>query len=131
MNTVIVDYSEIYYSGKGSIPERYSGKFVQIRHNDTEYILFSPTELIKYHADIVERFCLERKISGHYNKDKKSFDIDDPAWFIVGGGKFDWDKKGKIIRLYDDSMAYGKFDEKGLKERIKKGKLSDYEIQIE
>lgn len=131
MNTVIINYSEKYYSDKGSIPERYSGKFVQIRHGDIEYILFSPTELTKYHANIVERFCSEWKIDGHYNREKKSFDIDDPAWLVLGGGKFEWDRKGKLIRLYDDSMVYGKFDPKELKERIKTGDLSDYKVQIE
>lgn len=131
MNTIIVNYSEIYYSEiKGPIPEKYSGKFVQIRHGDTEYLLFSPKELTKYHADIVKRFCSERNIEGHYNYERKSFEIDEPDWIVVGGGKFEWDNKEKFIHLYDDSMAYGKFDEKGLKERIK-SMLSDYEVQVE
>jgi hypothetical protein len=126
MVTIIINYSE-----SKELLERYSGKFVQIRHGDTEYILFSPRELARFHADIVERFCSERKIEGHYNIGRKSFDIDDPAWVVVGGGKFEWDRKEKLIYLYDDSMAYGKFDAEGLKERIKTGELSDYEVRIE
>jgi len=35
----------------------------------------------------------------------------------VGGGKFEIDKAEKHIRLYDNSMAYGRFDIEGLKKR--------------
>lgn len=133
MKTIVVDYSETYYLdiAKTTIPERYAGKFVQIRHKDTEYIIFSPKELTKYHADLVERFCLENGLNGDYDSGHKRFDIHDPAWKIIGGGKFELDRAGKQLRLYDDSMAYGKFDVEGLEERIKKGNLSDYRIEVQ
>jgi len=53
-------------------------------------------------------------------------------YLITGGGKFEIDRKKKHIRLYDDSLAYGKFDRRGLKERILSiAEFSKYKVQIE
>jgi hypothetical protein len=134
MNVIFIDYSEIYYSSvaKTSAPNKRNGKFVQIRNNITEYLVFSPKELTPYHANLVERFCIEKVLDGSYNDKGKRFDIYDPAWVIIGGGKFEIDKAEKYIRLYDNSMAYGKFDSKGLKEKILSiDEMSDYKVQIE
>ena len=134
MNVISIDYSEIYYSSvaKTPVPDKRTGKFVQIRHNDTEYLVFSPKEFAPYHADIVERFCLEKGLHGSYDSRSKRFDIHDPGWVIVGGGKFEIDKAEKYIRLYDNSMAYGRFDNEGLKEKIFLiNGMSDYKVQIE
>ncbi len=50
----------------------------------------------------------------------------------MGGGKFEIDKAEKYIRLYDNSMAYGRFDNEGLKEKIFLiNGMSDYKVQIE
>lgn len=114
------------------MPDKFTGKFVQIRNNNTEYLIFSPKEFTPYHANLVERFCSETGLNGSYNNEGKRFDIHDPAWFILGGGKFEIDKTGKYIRLYDNSMAYGRFDSKGLKEKILLiDEMSDYKVQIE
>lgn len=134
MNVIFIDYSEIYYSSvaKTAMPDKLTGKFVQIRNDNTEYLIFSPKEFTPYHANLVERFCLETGLNGSYNTEGKRFDIYDPAWVIVGGGKFEIDKTGKYIRLYDNSMAYGRFDSKGLKEKILLiDEMSDYKVQIE
>lgn len=134
MKTVLIDYAEEYYlnTAKTPLPDRSAGKFVQLRNNKTEYLVFSPKELSPYHADIIERFCRQKGIAGVYNRAHKSFEIHEPDWVIIGGGKFDFDKKGKHIRLYDDSMAYGKFETEGLLERILQIKgLKDYRVRIE
>ena len=134
MKTVFIDYSEMYYSGgkKASLPDNRSGKFVQLRKGDVEYLVFSPSGLTAYHAEIVERFCRDRDIDGVYNAGKKRFDIHDPAWTVAGGGKFEIDRPGKRLRLYDNSMAYGRFDPRGLRERILQVEaLKDYSVLIE
>jgi Janus/Ocnus family (Ocnus) len=120
MKVIFIDYSEIYYQdiAKTAAPDRRSGKFVQIRNNDTEYLVFSPKELTPYHAGLVERFCAEKGLKGSYNDKNKSFAVHEPDWVVVGGGKFEIDSTEKCIRLYDDSMAYGRFESKGLKEKI-------------
>lgn len=134
MKTVLIDYAEEYYSNTAKIPvpDKRTGKFVQIRNDTTEHLIFSPKEFSPYHADIIERFCRQRGIAGVYNRAHKCFEIHEPEWVIIGGGKFDFDKKGKYIRLYDDSMAYGKFDSEGLLERILQVKgLRGYKVILE
>ncbi len=133
MKIVLVDYSETYYSDvvKTTVPDKISGKFVQIRNNHTEYLVFTPKELDKYHANLVERFCLDRGLKGEYTGEGKRYDIHEHGWTVVGGGKFDIDKSAKQIRLYDNSMAYGRFDSKGLAEKIRSiDKMSDYQVLI-
>ena len=81
-------------------------------------LVFSPGEFTKYHANIVERFCLDKGIEGSYDPAGKRYDIIDRSWVILGGGKFEKDTDRKVLRLYDDSMAYGKFEKQGLREAI-------------
>jgi hypothetical protein len=134
VKTVFIDYSERYSSDakKASVPDKRSGKFVQLRRDGVEYLVFSSPGLTPYHADIVERFCRDRDIDGVYNATKKRFDIQDPAWSVAGGGKFEIDRVGRRIRLYDNSMAYGRFDSKGLREKvIQVETLKDYAVLIE
>jgi hypothetical protein len=134
MRIVFIDYSETCYrnSAGTEIPERYTGKFVQIRKGSSEYLVFSPKECTRFHADIVRQFCSEREIPGVFNSQSKAFDIYDPSWVVAGGGKFEIDRGKRFLHLYDNSMAYGKFDGKGLKEKILAvAKLSDYKVQME
>jgi hypothetical protein len=120
MTIVFIDYTHLYYTAiakTGVLPAR-SGKFVQIRHGSTEYIVFSPKEFTKYHANIVERFCLDKGIEGSYDSGGKHYNISDRAWIVAGGGKYEIDTYKKTIKLYDNSMAYGKFDIPGLREKM-------------
>jgi len=133
-NTIIIDYGRTHYplTPGREVPDRRAGKFVQVRNDETEYLIFSPMELTPYHADLVERFCEERKIPGSYVRERRRYDIHDPSWVVVGGGKFEADSRKKIVILYDNSMAYGRFDARELKEKIRRTKeLGDYEIRIE
>jgi len=120
MATVFIDYTHLYYSAiaKTGVPRIRSGKFVQIRQGSTEYLVFSPKEFTKYHANIVERFCLDKGIEGGYDSGGKNYDISDRAWIVAGGGKYEIDTDKKTIRLLDNSMAYGKFHIPGLRENI-------------
>jgi hypothetical protein len=134
VNVILIDYSDPCFSreAKTPAPAGSSGKFVQLRNKTTEYLVFAPKEVASYHADIVERFCREKGLSGSRDGEGKRFDIHEPTWVIVGGGKFELDKGEKHIRFYDNSMAYGKFDPKGLKGKILSiGELSDYSADIE
>jgi hypothetical protein len=131
---VIVDYSAGYYAGvaKTAVPAVRVGKFVQVRHGEIEYLVLSPKELSPYHADILERFCRERSIDGAYQEGKKRFDIRDAEWVVQGGGKYEMDETKRYIRFYDNSMAYGRFESKGLKEKVRgSDMLMDYEVRIE
>jgi len=120
MTFELIDYSPLYYTeiAKTDVPPIIIGKFVQIRNESMEYLVFSPKDFTKYHANIVERFCLDKGLEGSYDPDGKRFDIYDQEWVVVGGGKFEIDTTKQTIRFYDDSMAYGKFDSRGLPERV-------------
>jgi hypothetical protein len=115
-----IDYTSLYYTSiaQRAVPPVVSGKFVQIRNGNTLYLVFSPREFTKYHANIIERFCMDKGIEGSYDAKREKFFIQDQAWVIVGGGKFERDANKKAIKFYDNSMAYGKFKAEGLKEAI-------------
>ena len=134
MKIVLIEYSGIHdLTGvETSRADKRNGKFVQIRKDDTEYLVFSSKELAPYHAHIVERFCLERGILGAHESEGKRFSIYDLGWTVVGGGKYEIDQEHRYIRLFDDSVAYGKFDGKGLKEKIHTiGEFYDLEVRID
>jgi hypothetical protein len=120
MTFVFIDYTHLYYTAiaKTGIPPARNGKFVQIQYGSMEYLILSPKEFTKYHANIVERFCLDKGIEGDYDSGGKRYDIFDHAWIVAGGGKYEIDTDKKTVKLYDDSMAYGKFDISGLTEKL-------------
>lgn len=117
---LFIDYTPFYYTSLAgtSVPSVTAGKFIQIRNGDTLYLVLSPKELTKYHANIIERFCMDKGIEGSYDVKREKFTIPDRAWKIIGGGKFERDENRKAIRLFDNSMAYGKFDPTGLQEMM-------------
>lgn len=125
MSIVFIDYTSFYYTSvaRTSPPSVITGKFVQIQNDNTEYVVFSPGEFTKYHANIVERFCLDKGIEGRYDDEGKRYIIADKEWHVVGGGKFELDARKRSLRLYDNSMAYGKFDAVGLKDKLNAAKF--------
>lgn len=131
---IFIDYTPFTFTSiaKTPVPAVVAGKFVEIMKGDKTYLVLSPKELTKYHANIVERFCMDNGIEGRYDSRREKFFIHDSAWQIIGGGKFERDASKKAIKLYDNSMAYGKFDPVGLQEAL--GALpefSGYAISIE
>ena len=133
MSFVFIDYADRNDLGKEkALPIKRAGKFVQIRHDDMEYLIFSPKELTPYHANIVERFCRENALNGSYVGEEKRFAIYEPRWAVAGGGKFEIDGQVGFIRLYDNSMAYGRFDAVGLREKLSTiEELKRYNVRIE
>lgn len=134
MFPIIIDNTSFYYTSIAGtpVPAITTGKFVQIRNGNTLYLVLSPKDFTKYHANIIERFCMDKGIEGSYDAKREKFTITDHEWQIVGGGKFERDDNKKAIKLYDNSMTYGKFDATGLKEML--GALpefSDYSIVID
>ena len=75
---------------------------------------------------------MDRGIPGTYNSQNKSFEVLDPAWVVKGGGRFEKDRKNRFLHLFDDSMAYGKFEKNGLKEKILSlAGFSNYSVRID
>jgi hypothetical protein len=134
MPVVLIDYTPFYFTSVLHAPLApvVTGKFVQIRNGNRLYLVLSPRDFTKYHASIVERFCMDKGIEGSYDAKREKFTIIDHEWVIVGGGKFERDANKKAITLYDNSMAYGKFDANGLEETIRSlPEFSGYTITIE
>jgi hypothetical protein len=131
---IFIDYTPFYYASIAgtAVPPVTAGKFVQIRNGDAVYLVLSPKELTKYHANIIERFCMDKGIEGSYDAKRERFSIQDRAWVIAGGGKFERDGNKKAIKLFDNSMAYGKFKAGGLKQALASlPEFSGYTITIE
>lgn len=120
MPLIFIDYAPLYFTAVAGtpVPPRVGGKFVQIRNKEREYLVFAPKEFMKYHAGIVERFCLDKGVEGSYDSEKKRYEIFDSSWIVAGGGKFELDRDRMTLRLFDNSMAYGKFDRSGLAEKL-------------
>jgi len=120
MPTILIDYTTFYCTSilHAPTPSVVVGKFVQIRNGTTLYLVLSPREFTKYHANIVERFSMDKGIEGSYDVRREKFFIQDKAWVIIGGGKFERDTNKTTIKLFDNSMAYGKFNATGLEESI-------------
>jgi hypothetical protein len=117
---IFLDCSEIYYRaiGKKSVPDKRLGKFVQIRNNDTEYLVLSPKGQSVYHANIVERFFTKRKIGGDYNRKGDYYEISEDGWEVTGGGIWAINESDRLLHLSGSSQAYGRYDRRGLRERI-------------
>ena len=117
---IFIDYTPFYFTSIAgtALPPVTVGKFVQLANGNELYLVLSPKEFTKYHANIVERFCMDKGIEGHYDSRREKFFIDDQAWRIIGGGKFERDANEKAIAFSDNSMAYGKFKKDGLKELL-------------
>jgi hypothetical protein len=134
MRFVITDYSHLYYVilSRTGLPVRRHGKFIQIRDDEVEYFLLSPREFSAYHANIVERFFLERQIEGQYNGKRDYFEINAPGWRIIGGGMWAINDKDKIIYLSGSSQAYGRFDQDCLREKILSSReMAGYTVRID
>lgn len=134
MTIEVIDYSTLYYTAiaKTAVPPVITGKFVQIRNDAALYLVFSPREFTNYHANIVERFCMDKGLEGSYDPERKRYDIYDQTWEILGGGKFEMDTNKKSIKLYDNSKAYGRFEAAGLNEFLNAlPEFSGYTISIE
>jgi hypothetical protein len=84
MAIIFVDYTQLYYQevAKTAVPAVLSGKFVRIRSESTDYLVFAPKEFTKYHANIVERFCIDRGIEGSYDSEGKRYELADRAWTL-------------------------------------------------
>ena len=131
---MLIDYTPFYYTSIAgtAIPPVTVGKFVQIENSNIRYLVLSPKEFTKYHANIVERFCMDKGVEGNYDSRKEKFFIQDLSWKIIGGGKFEHDSNKKTIKLSDNSMAYGKYKREGLRETLSAlPEFAGYTIVIE
>lgn len=120
MSFVFIDYSNDLKSKKTSpvISPKRNGKFIQVRRDTDEYLVLSPKASSLYHANIAEKFLHEKGIQGRYNAKGDLYEISDPGWDIKGGGLWSIDDQEKTLHLFGSSKSYGKYDRRGLKDKI-------------
>jgi hypothetical protein len=74
MPMVLIDYTPFYLTSVLHAPLSpvVAGKFVQIRNGNRFYLVLSPVNFTKYHANIIERFCMDKGIEGSYDANGRS-----------------------------------------------------------
>ena len=93
------------------------GKFVQLRINGREHLVFAPGEMHRYHNQILARFLKENAVFPRWVT-RERLEFDASAVHVIGGGRFRVSTQAKRLELWDNSQAYGRFDERGLAEKL-------------
>ena len=93
------------------------GKFIQFTLGEREYLVFAPFSLHGYHNQILAQFIRENDIA-HRWFGRETLVIDDPELLVIGGGRYHLDEQRGVLKLSDNSQAYGRFDERGMAEKI-------------
>lgn len=94
------------------------GKFLQLRVHGREHLLFAPKQLDRFHNQLLARFLAERGIAHRWFNDQ-TLEFDRAAVEIVGGGRFRLDGAANTLALWDNSQAYGRFDQRDLAAHIR------------
>ena len=128
MQTPIIQrYTSPNMSGE---PVEEKGKFLQVTWQQRSYLLFAPKDLHPYHTRLLAHFLTENSIA-HRWLDEEKLEVDDPGLTVTGGGKYRI-TAGQTLELFDNSQAYGRFEEQGLAEQIARSNLpwSRYDVRI-
>ncbi|MFO7593419.1 MAG: hypothetical protein R6X15_05160 [Pseudomonadota bacterium] len=110
----IIHYASQTPSGEDGINE---GKFLQFIWQGVDYLLFADRGNHRFHNQILGRFLDEHQIPNRW-VDDQTLEIDDDRLEVIGGGRFRLDHKENRLELWDNSTAYGRFDEAGIEGRI-------------
>lgn len=97
--------------------EQIEGKFLQAILRGWEYLLFAERRVHEYHNQILARFLEEQGASYTWTNDK-TLAVDCFDLQVIGGGRFRLDTGRQTLELWDNSQAYGRFDERGLEQKI-------------
>jgi len=94
-----------------------TGKFVQFRWRGIDYLLFATKAEHRFHNQMLARFLEEHGLPHRWENDETlAIEVDD--LIVIGGGRFHYVANGNHLELWDNSQAYGRFDEEGLAESI-------------
>lgn len=131
MDFRIVDYSAAYYAD--GLPGSRQGKFLQlILGGETELLVLSPYELSKFHAQILERYCMLNEIEGRFVRNPELFAATGDDIEVVGGGHWMVDEPNARILFFGESKVYGRFDAEGLSRKVRGlPEYAKYQVVIE
>jgi hypothetical protein len=98
--------------------DQIEGKFLQLRWQDNDYLLFASRDSYRFHNQMLARFLANHALPHHW-RDEATLEFDLPRLRVVGGGRFRFTRETQRLELWDESQAYGRFEEAGLVERIR------------
>lgn len=93
------------------------GKFVQFSWEGTEHLLFATREQHRFHNQMLARFLAEHGIP-HRWIDDQTLEIETDTLLVLGGGRFRYRQQQNLLELWDNSQAYGRFNETGIEAKI-------------
>ena len=105
-STTLIDYCD-------ALP--CEGKFLRLTWRGEPFLLFASTTRHRYHNQLLAHFAQTHAIPHHWLSESE-LAIDHPDLHLLGGGRFRAD--GDTLELWDDSQAYGRFQEEGLERMI-------------
>jgi hypothetical protein len=94
------------------------GKFVQFHWQGNEYLLFATRDHYRFHNQMLAGFFTAHGLPYHW-RDETTLEFELPEFSVIGGGRFRLSREPQQLELWDNSQAYGRFDETGLAERLK------------
>ncbi|MDJ0862557.1 MAG: hypothetical protein QNJ87_10820 [Gammaproteobacteria bacterium] len=104
-------------TGRTSSSDAVDGKFLQLLIDGWTYLVFSPTSVHRYHNQMLAQFLKDRGVAHHWVS-REQLEYDTTKLEVIGGGRFQVNHREEILDLWDDSHAFGRFDEQGLAESI-------------
>ncbi len=94
-----------------------TGKFIQVQWNGHEYWLFSTKGIHRFHNQILDWFCATEAIPRQWVT-RERLAVEDPGVRVLGGGRYSMDPERGELTLFDNSTAFGRFQEEGLAEKL-------------
>lgn len=94
------------------------GKFLQLRWQGNDYLLFATRDRFRFHNQMLGRFLANHALPHHW-RDEATLEFDLPRLSVIGGGRFRFTREPQRLELWDESQAYGRFEEWGLAESIR------------
>lgn len=98
-------------------PSAFRGKFLQLVWRGQEYLLFALFQRHAYHNQILAEFCNNNAIPCRWATEELLV-VDTPELTVIGGGRFEISPSRKSLALWDNSQIYGRFQTKGLADKI-------------
>jgi len=105
------------------------GKFLHIVCEGTPCLLFALPTAYRYHNQLLARFLADEGIA-HRWVTEQLLEFDERRVKVQGGGRFRLDPSARSLELWDNSQAYGRFDEKRVKLSLELGEKSWSDLQV-
>lgn len=94
-----------------------NGKFLQLEVDGMPWLLFASRDAFRYHNQLLAGFLEERGIT-HRWADRETLEYDVQRVRVRGGGRFRLDPDAATMEAWDNSAAYGRFDDERLQAEL-------------